>query len=230
MDADGVTFDAAGGAASAPYRLVVALHIAHPEPKKLVAPHAVVQVRDTGRLTATDVNLADDTAELHLRSGGVVRCAAERLARIDVAAGRWTWLSELRPVSAEQVPMLALGWDHHVDENVRGGPIVVAGQSFERGLGVHARSVLIFELDGAYREFVTSFGLDDDSGPYADVNVSILVDGRPRFDKTHVRRGILHGPIRLDVSRAGRIALIVDFGDNGDLQDRFDWVEPALIR
>jgi len=34
----------------------------------------------------------------------------------------------------------------------------------------------------------------------------------------------------LDVRCANRIELVVDFGENGDMQDRFDWVEAALIR
>ena len=111
-----------------------------------------------------------------------------------------------------------------------GGPLTVAGEAFERGIGVHSRSSLIFEIKGAYREFVTSFGMDDDSGPVADVTVVILVDGQKRFEKAHIRPGMLHGPVRLDVAKAGRLELIVDFGDNGDLQDRFDWIGTGLIR
>ena len=83
-------------------------------------------------------------------------------------------------------------------------------------------------LDSFYSD--KGFFLDDDSGAYADVSVSILVDGKPRFQQTGVRRGILHGPIRLNVARTKRIELIVDFGKNGDIQDRFNWVEAALIR
>ncbi|MCH7840305.1 MAG: NPCBM/NEW2 domain-containing protein, partial [Planctomycetes bacterium] len=36
--------------------------------------------------------------------------------------------------------------------------------------------------------------------------------------------------IRLNIAGAKHIELVVDFGENGGLQDRFDWVEPALIR
>jgi hypothetical protein len=87
-----------------------------------------------------------------------------------------------------------------------------------------------FELGGRYREFVTALGLDDTSGPLADVDVRVRVDGQTRYTKEHVRRGELIGPIRLELGGASRIELIVDFGANGDPQDRFDWVEPALIR
>ncbi len=116
------------------------------------------------------------------------------------------------------------------DRNVLGQPITVGGQTFQHGIGVHSRSSLTYDLKGQYSRFVTSFGIDDDSGPHADVSVTILVDGRPRFEESHIRRGKLHGPVRLDVVKANRIELVVDFGDNGDIQDRFNWVEAALVR
>jgi hypothetical protein len=126
--------------------------------------------------------------------------------------------------------LLSLSWDYAANRNVLGGPIRVAGESFERGIGVHSRMRLVYELGGAYRTFVTQFGLDDESGPLADVVVAVTVDGQRRFEQAHVRRGKLFGPVRIDVHDAQRLDLLVDFGDNGDLQDRFDWVEPALIR
>ena len=64
----------------------------------------------------------------------------------------------------------------------------------------------------------------------ADVTVVILVDGRRCLEETNIRWGKLLGPIRLNIAGAKRIELVVDFGENGGLQDRFDWVEPALIR
>jgi hypothetical protein len=57
-----------------------------------------------------------------------------------------------------------------------------------------------------------------------------LVDDTRRFGKENIRRGTRHGLVRLDVKKAQRLELIVDFGQNGDLQDRFNWIEPALIR
>lgn len=230
MGTEGVFLDATAGPTIVPYRLIVALRVAHPAPKKLDPPFAQVQLRDTSRVTALRIHGDGEGLEMGLRCGAGVRFAFDRVTRIEAATLRWTWLSELRPVSAEQVAMFAQGWDHRIDRNVRGGVLSVAGEPFDHGLGVHARSVLVYEWSGAYSEFVTAFGVDDDSGSQADVTVSVLVDGRPRFQSSGIRRGTLHGPIRIDVSRAGRIELVVDFGENGDIQDRFNWIEPALVR
>lgn len=111
-----------------------------------------------------------------------------------------------------------------------GGILRVGGREFERGIGVHSEASLLYDLQGAYGRFVTSFGLDDDTGSYADVDVEIRVDGQLRFRETSVRPGTLHGPIRIDTANADRVQLSVLFGSNADIQDRFDWIEPALIR
>jgi len=149
---------------------------------------------------------------------------------IDVVSGRWQWLSELAPVRIEETPMTSAAWPFQMNRSVTGSPMRVAGKSFERGIGVHARSSLMFNLDGRYREFVTSYGMDDDSGPLADVAISILVDGVARHERASLGRGKLVGPVRIDVSDAKRIELRIDFGRLGGIQDRFDWLEPALIR
>lgn len=230
LGAEGVSLDATAGPTMVPYRLIVALRVAHPAPKRLAPPFAQVQLRDTSRVTVLRIDGGDEGFDLGLRFGASVHCPFDRVTRIEASTPRWTWLAELRPVSAEQVPLFARGWDHRIDRNVRGGGLSVAGEPFDHGLGVHARSGLVYELSGGYSEFVTAFGLDDDSGSHADVTVSVLVDGRPRFQSSGIRRGTLHGPIRIDVTRAGRLELVVDFGEDGDIQDRFNWIEPALVR
>ena len=245
IDADGIAIDTGIGPTTAPFRLVVAARMAHVVPLATPRPYAIVTLRDGARLTATGLEWADEGVEAKLRTGIRVRIDADRVVAVDVIGGRWEWLSDplaqnalerfgrtggCQLVSYEQAPMLGPGWEYLAGRNVLNGPILVAGEPYERGIGVHSRSNLIFELNGEYREFVTSFGMDDDSGPLADVTVVVLVDGQRRFEKAHVRRGSLFGPVRVDVSHAGRIELIVEYGDNGDMQDRFDWVEPGLIR
>jgi len=245
IDADGIAIDTGIGPTTAPFRLVVAARVAHAVPTATPRPYAIVTLRDGARLTATGLEWTDEGVEAKLRTGIRVRIDADRVVAVDVIGGRWEWLSDplaqnalerfgrtggCQLVSYEQAPMLGPGWEYLAGRNVLNGPILVAGESYERGIGVHSRSNLIFELNGEYREFVTSFGMDDDSGPLADVTVVVLVDGQRRFEKAHVRRGSLFGPVRVDVSHAGRIELIVEYGDNGDMQDRFDWVEPGLIR
>jgi hypothetical protein len=230
IDAEGITIDGTFGTTKLPHRLVVAARLAAAPPTPLDGLQCRVTLRRSGRLTMTRLDWMGATVEARLRHGQQVEIEPARIVAIDIVGGRWEWLSSHRPISYEHTPMLALDWEYARDRNVLGGPIRVAGETFEHGVGVHSRSSLTYDLKGVYKQFVTSFGIDDDSGPYADVSVFILVDGKRRFEQVNVRPGKLFGPVRLDVTKANRIQLVVDFGDNGDLQDRLNWIEPALIR
>ncbi len=232
VDAIGITIESGLGDTVVPHRLVVAMRLASPQLGSPSLPHVLATFQSGCRLTLTDLDWAGRATEARLwRTGGPrIQFAADQVVRIEFVGGRWEWLTAHHPISFEHTPMLSVGWEYAVDRNVLGGPIEVDGQRFDHGVGVHSRSRLIYDLQGTYREFVTSFGIDDDSGPHADVSVSIFVDGQRGLTQEHVRRGKLYGPVRIDTQRANRIELVVDFGENGYIQDRFNWVEAALIR
>lgn len=230
VDAIGIVVESGLGGTLVPHRLVVAVRLASPHIAQPDSPHLLMTLQNGCRLTLTDLNWAGNVAEALHVSGQRLLFNAGQVVKVEFVGGRWEWLSARRPISYEHTPLLSLGWEYALNRNVLGGPIEVDGQKFDHGVGVHSRSRLIYDLEGGYDEFVTSFGIDDNSGPHADVAISILVDGQRRFAQQHVRRGKLHGPIRIDTKRAKRIELLVDFGDNGNLQDRFNWVEAALVR
>lgn len=233
VNPDVLSMDSGGRQLEIPTRLVVAVRFAGAPmiaDQSDPAVRATVSFEHSGRLSATRWQWTGPSGSLTFGAQSTVTFASDRVVRVDMEGGRWEWLSAHRPISQQHTPMLTLPWDPGKNRNVVGRPLSVAGETFAHGIGVHSRSRLTFDLQGAYREFVTYFGIDDDSGPYADVTVLVRVDDKPRFEQTGVTRGRLHGPIRLDVTRANRIELFVDFGLNGDIQDRFNWIEPALIR
>jgi len=232
IDADGLVIDSVNGEVRVPQRLLVAARLANPStPAAMPAgPSVTVVFKDGGRLTFGKFDLSGAGVEAVFKGDEPLKFPVDPLERIDVSGGRWQWLSTQSPVSYEHTPMLGLGWEYQMDHSVVGTPLCTAGQIFDRGIGVHSRSTLVFELKGQYREFVTQFGLDDTAGNLADVAVAIVIDGQRRHERTHVRPGELIGPVRLDVTKANRLELTVDYGDNGDMQDRFNWIEPGLIR
>lgn len=230
VTSEGLRFEGTLGSMVLSYRVVVAVRLANAEAPPLSGARVVISLRSSGRFTATECQWADGIVRVRMAQGADVRIEAERIVSLDFLGGRWEWLSDHQPISFEHTPMLALDWDMALNRNVLGEPILVAEERFQHGIGVHGRTRITYDLKGAYRELVTAFGIDDHSGPFADVDVSILVDGQRRFAQSGVRRGRLYGPVRVNVSRANRVELITDYGENGDMQDRFDWVEAALIR
>jgi hypothetical protein len=230
IDSSGFAVETDAGGSLIPHDSVVVAAMLPLGPPPLDGVVAKIVTTDGQRLTASRLEWSGTSASAAVLGDVILRIPAERVARVAVLGGRWEWLTALEPISFQHTPALSLPWEWAVDRNAAGGPIRVAGQQFEHGLGVHSESSITFDLRGDYAEFTTSMGLDDDSGPYANVDVEIRVDGQLRFDQQAITPGRLYGPIRLDVTGARRIKLTVLFGANADIQDRFDWVEAALIR
>lgn len=227
---EGVRVEVDDKESTIPLRLAVAARLVHPPVSKPKGVHAAMTLVDGQRLTVAEMDWSAAAVRARTIRNERIEPAPDRVHGVEFFGGRWEWLSDRAPAKFEHVPMLSREWKFSVDRNVLGGPLRVAGTRFARGFGVHSRSILTFDLGGQYREFVTLFGIDDDSGQGADVRVAVIVDGQQRLERTAVVRGKLHGPIRIDVGGAKQLSLEVDFGRNGDIQDRFDWIEPGLVR
>ncbi len=234
IDAEGVVLETPGGQTRIPLdRIAVAVLV-----PDAVPPDAALSARltllDGTRLTVgaaqwpgasdtrgtLDVSLWDSHAAVPL----------DQVLQIEIRGGRWAWLAQRNPSAYVHTRMLSLAWPWQADRNALGKPMRVAGRSFEHGLGVHSECTLQYALNGQYESFVTQFGVDDDSGPYANVDVEIRVDGQSRFAQKGVERGRLHGPVQVDLKGARALELHVGFGANGAIQDRFNWIEPGLVR
>jgi len=156
------------------------------------------------------------------------------VAGIEQVNGPVSWLTSRAPSEDVQVPFVASAaagalWRTRIDTDVAGAPLLVAGRTFKRGIGVHSYSRLVYPLDGAYKAFRTRYGIND-SLTRADVTVRILAGGKVVHEAKNVRPGVLSPVVSLDLGSAKTITLEVDFGAGYDVQDRLNWIEPALLR
>ena len=225
-----VVVDTDAGQARLARRLLVSLRLANPSAQQPRPTVAVVHLVSGVRLSVASITYKNGTARAMLATGQKVGFAVGQIRSIEVVGGRWQYLSDRKPDEYVHTPMLSVSWPYVQDRNVRGQPLSVAGNVYDKGIGVHSAARLVYHLSPADRHFVTYFGMDDDSGPAADVLVVVRTDGQERFRQEHVRPGRLWGPVRLDLSGAKTLELLVEFGDNGGVQDRLNWIEPAIIR
>ena len=58
-----------------------------------------------------------------------------------------------------------------------GGIITLSGVQYNRGLGVHAPSEVIFDIDGQFETFISDVGVDDEVGSQGSVTFEIWGDG-----------------------------------------------------
>ncbi len=225
-----ITFEHAGRETEIDPALMVALAMV-PEPYAAgSAPRVRLEFVDGSTLTVSRVRWTPDGLDLTFFDGSLQGLSPQALRSAEIRGGRWMWLSSLTPSKYEHTPLLSLKWPYRIDKNVLGGPLSIGGRAFDSGIGVHSRSVLTYALGGQYREFTTQCGLDDAAGLGADVSASIIVDGELKWEERHIHGGTQPRAVRLDVNGAQTLELRVDFGGNGDVRDRFDWADAALIR
>jgi hypothetical protein len=202
-------------------------HVAVP-----VAKGFRIRLVDGSSFVAAAVTLAGNQLALTLpgsagASSRTLDLAA--LSAIEQLNGPVTWLSSLTPVESVQIPQFSLTWPAQMDRTVTGQPIRFADTTYDRGIGVHAYSRLRFNIPPGYQSFRTQYAMDG-AQPLADVTVRVLLDDQVVYEQKNVKAGRLAPPLSLPLNSAKTLSLEVEEGLNGDTQDRFNWIEPILLR
>ena len=173
--------------------------------------------------------------------GAEVRVGLARVRALDVYHGRAVYLSDLKPrgyefrsyLGGERLPYVPDGSAlDGVDGVVAGGDLRLAGDTYDKGLGMRSASRITYALGGAYRRFEALVGLDDATGRAGSARVRVLVDGKPRDlggDGEIAWRG---GPksVRVTVAGARELTLVADFGRRGPVQNHVDWANARLVK
>ncbi len=233
FDEGGFQFESAAGETTVPRTGIAYFYfnpelIAFPQPEQL---HYQVTLTDGSRVTVSTLSLNESRLRARTLFGADIICERDRLAAVTPRGGRVVPLSELEPSEYRFTPYLSRNWKWQRNRNVLAGPMISGGQYFDSGLGMHSAAELHYQLDGQYAAFETSVGLDDSAGQRASVEVQILVDGKPVFQREVARHSteIVKVP-RIDLTGAQQLVLKVGFGKNADIEDHLNWCRPVLIK
>jgi hypothetical protein len=133
----------------------------------------------------------------------------------------------LTPAMAAKVDTF---WRVMADRSVEGKKkISVGGTVYDRGLGVHANSEMVFPLDGTYTTFHVVPGPDD--AHHGLIEMKILVDGREVFASGKVKSpGYQAKALDIPVVGARELALIVTDGGDGKGGDHASWADAYLTK
>ena len=167
--------------------------------------------------------------------GAGVQIPLNDVIALDIHGGKATYLSDLKPKQETIEQYGELKWPLVADRNVHGQPLRLNSpfgvQTFDKGLGTHSRTTLVYDLSGKYRRFETVVGLDAYSGKRGAVDITITVDGKeiPIDGLKRMTAQTLPKTLSIDVTKARQLTLLVDFGSGGDVQDDVNWCDARLV-
>ena len=190
-----------------------------------------VKLADDSVVTAPSVRTQGDRVLLAFPGQPPRQVPLASVAGIEQINGPVSWLSSRAPSENVQTPLLDTPRPARMDRTVTGRPLRVGERTFGRGIGVAPYSRLVFPLDsaGGYKAFRTQYAIDG-NGSYADVTVRIKLDDKVVHERKDLTAGELSPVVTVPLAGAKTLTLEVDYGQNLNVQDKFDWIEPALVK
>ncbi len=144
----------------------------------------------------------------------------------------WTVLA----YDGSALPLSAFGAIHtdssvthaRVARNVVGLPLSIDKDTFKNGIGVFARSLLEYSLNGQFKRFTASAGIDLVTKGKGSVVFEVHLDGLKKWSSS-VMTGLDEATkIDIDVTGAKRLRLIVNDGGDGNRFDAANWCDAEL--
>lgn len=194
------------------------------------AMRAWVGFNDGSRLLAARLLVDEKSVSVGTLGGVSLKTSPNQLAAFQPLGGQVVYLSDLKAAGYRHTPFLELRWPYRPDRNVRGGLLRCGGQLYLKGLGMHSKSRLAYQLAEPYRRFQAELAIDDQTGGQGSVLFRVLVDDRLRYTSPIVRGGSGPIPICVELSGAKMLELEVDFADRADQLDHANWLNARLIR
>jgi hypothetical protein len=153
--------------------------------------------------------------------GGIrLNLPVSRIAKIDFSVGNLVFLSDLKPdtfewksdIDTSKTPSVSAWYQLRVDEDLYGGPLMLDGRSYERGLALHSRTKLSYRLPREFERFAAVAGIDDRHRSDGSVTLTINGDGKQLMSANLA--GSKRINIDLDLRGVRRLEILVDFGED----------------
>jgi len=180
----------------------------------------------TGRWKALEAN----SWKVETSWGQEIHLPPQDVQEVKFRGGRLTYLSDLEPSRVEEAAFFGKKFAYKRDVSLLGEPLRIDGKTYDRGLAVHSRSSLTYDLNGQYATFETILGFDEASKGKGRVDCRIFADGKEIYANPDLRADTPPVPLKLSVTGAEQLRLSIDFGKGQDTGDRVIWANARLTR
>jgi hypothetical protein len=154
------------------------------------------------------------------------------ITRIRSANGRLVYLSDLKPIAVEQTPYFDRMLPYQVNRALTGGPLKLTDGEYAKGIAVHSRTLLTYDIGGQFEEFRAKVGFQQPEGKLGQCAIRVLGDNGKILYEDPDARGDSPKPADLTLKITGvqHLTLEVDFGKNEDTGDRVVWANARVLR
>jgi hypothetical protein len=201
-----------------------------PEATSSADAQQVVKLDSGDALSGKWTGITKDAVQLQTSWGQTVDIPLGQVASIDSKNGRLVYISDLTPAKVEQTPFFGRVIPFRLDTNLDGGPLTLSDGKYTKGISMHARCILEYNLAGGYSRFRTKVGLEQPAGLQGRTVVRLLADDKTLYENPDVRGDQPPKDLDLDVTRVNQLTLEADFGLSQDSGARVVWANARLLR
>ncbi len=206
---------------------VLAAHPPRPIPD---AFYQLFQLTDGEKFAGELTSVDPQSIGLRTTWNGELKLPRSSVRAITCRNGRATYLSDLEPASVEETAYFTYHLAYRRDECLVGGPLMLSGTTYRKGLAMHSRSLLTYSLGGNYETFQCRLGFDDGAPPGGSVVCRVLADDQELFANADLRPETEPLSLKLNVTGVKQLLLEIDFGQGQDVGDRVTWAGARVFR
>jgi hypothetical protein len=174
--------------------------------------------------------LTPGRATIELPWGDELDLSRNIIHRMSILNGRMQLLQDLPPVEVVETPFLDHMLHWQAGRSLTGGGLRIGQTSYQKGLCLHSRTKLTWELNGDYERFQCDLGLQHPEGEKGNAAVRITADGAELFVAEEVTATDDPRLLDLDLTGRGQLTLEVDFGRNMHIGDHVVFGNARLLR
>ncbi|PFV39489.1 NPCBM/NEW2 domain-containing protein [Bacillus cereus] len=137
----------------------------------------------------------------------------------------WSYISDLDAISTKT------SWKQvQIDKSVYDRTLTLEGVQYLKGIGAHADSEIVYNLNGQYSRFTSNVGVDDEVGPNGSVVFQVFADNIKVYDSEVMTGNTPTKYIDVDITGKKQLKLVVTNSGDGINNDHADWADTKLFK
>ncbi|MCH8923846.1 MAG: NPCBM/NEW2 domain-containing protein [Planctomycetes bacterium] len=229
VDDKSVVFERKDQKRTLPRSRIYAVVLAGVAAAKTKDGQCLISLRDGSTLFGTLESLADGQLKLIPAGESRITLRWSDVAGFSVRSDRIRFLSEMTPTKVVEQAIVGLKRHWRRNQSVDGRTLTLGKKQFKSGLGVHSYCALSYDVPAEFNLLTATIGIDAEAAGKGDCLFIVLADGKEKF-RQRVRAADGPFDLRVNVSGAKQITLIVEPGADLDFSDHADWCDARLIK